>query len=311
MWRAVLFVLAGIAAAGPWSRPDAALLAGIVLGLSGLTAFAAQGKKVSRWLIQACVVMLGLRLDLRDLGRSAAEGLGLALGTIAGALVLGWLLGKLLRTGKEISTLVSSGTAICGGSAIAAVGAAIGASAGTMAVATGAIFVLNAIGLWAFPPIGHALHLTDVEFGQWAGVALHDIASVGGAARAYNPASSVALDTANVVKLTRVVWIFPLAVGASRLFRRDGTGKGGAPFPWFVVGFVVASAVRTVLPQVQEAESAIKAVAGVGFQAALFLIGAGLTQATLAKVGWRALAQAAVLWVALAGGTLAWIVSRR
>lgn len=311
MWRAVLFVLAGIAAAGPWSRPDAALLAGILLGLSGQTAFAAQGKKLSRWLIQACVVMLGLRLDLRDLGRSAAEGLGLALGTIAGALVLGWLLGKLLRTGREISTLVSSGTAICGGSAIAAVGAAIGASAGTMAVATGAIFVLNAIGLWAFPPIGHALHLTDVEFGQWAGVALHDIASVGGAARAYNPASSVALDTANVVKLTRVVWIFPLAVGASRLFRRDGAGKGGTPFPWFVVGFVLASAVRTALPQVQEAESAIKMVAGVGFQAALFLIGAGLTRATLEKVGWRALVQAAVLWLALAGGTLAWIVSRR
>lgn len=294
-----MFAAALIAVAGPWSRTDVALLAGIVLALLGWTAFGREGRVLSRWLVQACVVMLGLRLDVGELARAAADGLGLAIATIAGAMAIGLLLGMWLRTGREVSTLISSGTAICGGSAIAAVGSAIGASASAMAVATAAIFVLNAVGLWVLPPVGHALGLTQEQFGTWAGVALHDIASVGGAAESYGPD---ALDTANVVKLTRVVWIAPIALIAGRVFASNGAR---APWPWFILAFVAASGLRTAWPGLGAWAGEIKAISGVGFQAALFLIGAGLSREALREVGWRAAAQAAVLWVVVAGGSLA------
>jgi uncharacterized integral membrane protein (TIGR00698 family) len=309
-WVKAVFASAGVAAAGPWSRTDIALLAGIVLAVVGWTAWGPACRSLSRWLIQACVVALGLRLDLRDLARAAADGLGLAIVTILGALALGIVLARALRTGREVGVLVSSGTAICGGSAIAAVGGAIGAAATSIAVATAAIFVLNAIGLWTLPPIGHALNLSEAEFGTWAGVALHDIASVGGAAGGYHSAGAgapVALDTANVVKLVRVVWIFPLAIGMGWWFAGRG-GAGGRPaFPWFILGFVAASAISSTGVVPADVATGVAAAAKVGFQAALFLIGAGLSVSALRAVGWRALAQAALLWIIVAGGTLAWV----
>jgi uncharacterized membrane protein YadS len=175
--------LAVSAACDTWASPPIALAAGIVLALLGVTAFEAWGKKASRWLIQACIVALGLRLDLGTLAHAAWDGLALAVGTILGAVVLGLLLGRLLKTGREISTLITGGTAICGGSAIAAIGSSIRASASGMAIATGAVFVLNAVALFAFPPVARALHLTDHQFGLWAGVAIHDISSVVGGER--------------------------------------------------------------------------------------------------------------------------------
>ncbi len=315
--RAVVFVLALVAFAGPWGRTDLALLAGIVLALCGLSAFPAQSKVISRTLIQACVVMLGLRLDLATLAQAAMDGLALSVGTILGALALGLLLGHLLRSGREVSLLVSSGTAICGGSAIAAVGASIGAASASMAVATGAIFILNAVGLWTLPPIGHALNLSQTQFGVWAGVALHDIASVGGAAKSFGPE---ALDTANVVKLTRVLWIAPIAIIAGRCLRppadaspvTPGAARPNAsPFPWFILLFLGASLLRTLLPDLQRIEGEVRSVSGVGFQAALFLIGAGMSREALRRVGWRALVQASVLWIIVAGASLAcvlWLV---
>jgi uncharacterized integral membrane protein (TIGR00698 family) len=311
--RAIVFVLALVAFAGPWGRTDLALLAGIVLALCGLSAFPAQSKAASRTLIQACVVMLGLRLDLATLAQAAMDGLALAVGTILGALALGLLLGHLLRSGREVSLLVSSGTAICGGSAIAAVGASIGAASASMAVATGAIFILNAVGLWTLPPIGHALNLSQTQFGVWAGVALHDIASVGGAAKSFGPD---ALDTANVVKLTRVLWIAPIAIIAGRCLcpptthgATPGTPRASAsPFPWFILLFLVASLLRTLVPDLQRIEGEVRSVSGVGFQAALFLIGAGLSREALRRVGWRALVQASVLWIIVAGASLACVV---
>lgn len=297
----MLLLAALIAAAGPWSRADFALVLGIALALCGVSVWSKESKFVSKWLIQACVVLLGFRLDLNVLAESAISGLALAVGTIVGAIAIGLLLGKLLRTGREISTLVTSGTAICGGSAIVAIGASIGASTSNMAVATGAIFMLNAIGLWTLPAIGHALGLTEVQFGQWAGVALHDIASVGGAAKEYG---AEAFDTATIVKLTRVIWITPLAILAGR-FMSDHTATGKkSPFPWFILVFLGASACRTALPQMKAYEGNIAFISGIGFQIALFLIGTGLSRSALKSVGWRALVQAAVLWIVLAGGSL-------
>lgn len=307
LWRKAIFLAAFAAVAGPWpwARPDLALLVGIVLALAGLAAFPHGAKTVSKVLIQICVVLLGLRLDLSTLAKAAADGLVLAIATIGGALAIGLLLGRLLRSGREVSTLVSAGTAICGGSAIAAVGGAIRASASSMAVATGAIFILNAIGLWTLPHIGHAIGMTDIQFGTWAGVALHDIASVNGAAKSFGP---LAIDTANVVKMVRVVWIFPIALVAGWLVRTEGAGATRPPFPWFILLFLAASALRTFVPEAKNYESDIKHIAGIGFQAALFLIGTGLSLAALRAVGWRAIAQATILWIIVASGSLAAIM---
>lgn len=300
-WKAALFVAVLVAVSGPWARADVALVVGIALALLGLSSFSRQSKVASKWLIQACVVVLGLRLDLAVVADSAVDGLALAVGTIVGAVSLGLLLGKFFKSGREVSTLVTSGTAICGGSAVVAVGSAIGATTSSMAVATAAIFILNAVGLWTLPMIGHALGLSQVQFGQWVGVALHDIASVGGAANDYGP---VAFETANIVKLTRVIWIFPLALLAGRLLRSgDGSAKRPA-FPWFILLFLVASGLRTLLPELHSQEASVLFVSGLGFQVALFLIGSGLSREAMKKVGWRAFAQATVLWIIVAGASL-------
>lgn len=309
-----------MACATPWLSPPLALALGIVLALLHLTAFPAHSKKLSRFLIQACVIALGLRMDLRQLLFAAAEGLLFAAATIIGAFALGLFLGKLLKTGRELSILLCSGTAICGGSAIAAVGTAISASASHMAVATASIFLLNAGALYLFPIIGHALHLSDVQFGTWAGVAIHDVSSVVGAASSYHAGASatdsIALDTANVVKLSRVLWIAPIAWAAAWWTRRgqpaDPHRKSASAIPWFVLWFVVASAARTFLPPLFHLDDALvsaiaaktKLAAQIGFQIALFLIGTGLSPSAIKSVGWRAFAHAIILWMALAGASL-------
>ncbi|MGH7179651.1 MAG: YeiH family protein [Tepidisphaeraceae bacterium] len=309
-FRHGLFIVAAIACATPWSSPPIALAVGIVLALAGLAAFEKGAKKLSRVIIQVCVVLLGLRIDLMTLAREAGGGFLFAAATIVGAFVLGFGLEKLLRTGKELTLLVSSGTAICGGSAIAAVGTSIGASSSAMAVATGAIFILNAVALYVFPLIGHALHLTDAQFGTWAGVAIHDVSSVVGAASSYHSnaaaVGSTALDTANVIKLTRVLWILPCALFASWVIKRErgGATHGSAPFPWFILLFLLASAVRTFVPRVTGVGEEIKFGARLGFQVALFLIGAGLSRSALRSVGWRVLTQAVIQWIVIAGVSL-------
>ncbi len=316
----LVFLLAAIASATPWLSPPLALTLGILLALLSLTAFPSHSKKLSRVLIQACVIALGLRMDLRQLLAAAAEGLLFAAATILGAFALGLLLAKLLKTGRELSILLCSGTAICGGSAIAAVGTAIGASASHLAVATASIFLLNAAALYLFPLLGHALHLTDAQFGTWAGVAIHDVSSVVGAASAYHAdptsSASTALDVANVVKLSRVLWIAPIAWAAAWWTRRhqpaDLQSNSASTFPWFVLWFVVASAARTFLPPLLHLDKPLvaavaettKSVAQLGFQVALFLIGAGLSPGAIRSVGWRAFALAFLLWIALAGASL-------
>jgi uncharacterized integral membrane protein (TIGR00698 family) len=297
------FVLAGLACMGPWSSPAIALAAGIAFGLAGMAAFPVRSRRLSRVLIQACVVLLGFRMDLGELAASARDGFGLAVATIGGAMVLGLALGRLLRADGQVTTLVSSGTAICGGSAIAAVGSAIGASAPAMAVATACVFILNAAALYLFPLVGHALGLSPRDFGVWAGVAIHDVSSVVGAAAHYGDA---ALDTANVVKLTRVVWILPLTLAAAWATRRGGHARGAVP--WFIGLFLLASAVRTLVPGAAEWADEVRLAATTGFKGALFLIGSALTPAALRAVGWRALALAATLWVILATGTLAAVI---
>lgn len=321
----------------PWASPPAALAAGVALALAGLTAYEAASRKLSRVLIQVCVVLLGFRMDFGTLLHTASEGLVFAAATILGTMALGLVAGRFLKTGKEISLLISSGTAVCGGSAIAAVGSAIGADAAAMAVATGTVFILNAVALYLFPVIGHALDLTPTQFGAWAGVAIHDISSVVGAAKGYRvptDGSPTALDVANVVKLSRVLWIIPLVFFARWITRRERANATPAateagpeisatpnvqpagssastsrrwtlPVPWFIVLFLAASFLRSVVPQIAPFAPTIKMIAGYGFQIALFLIGAALSMKALRAVGWRAMAQGLLLWVVISVSSLA------
>jgi uncharacterized integral membrane protein (TIGR00698 family) len=295
----------------PWATPAIALAVGIVVALTGLGAFEALGKKWSRILIQVSVVLLGLRLPFDKLVETGLGGLAFAAGTIIGALALGWLLGRLLKVEGKVATLLSSGTAICGGSAIGAVGAAIAASASQMAVAMGTVFLLNGAALYIFPLIGHALGLSEVQFGTWAGVAIHDVSSVVGAARGYHttdPGSTIAAETATVVKLSRVIWIFPIAMAAAWWWRGEESKRSPAGFPWFILGFIAASAARTFIPPVKnlatEHSGAIAYAATAGMTLALLLIGTGLSVKAIKGVGWRAMAMGVALWLALAGASL-------
>lgn len=290
----------GVAIAG---LPEIGLTVGIVLGVSGLVAIGSVEKKISRYLIQACVVLLGLRMDLHEVLKAGASGLLFAVGTITSVFALGWLLGKWLKTDARLTTLISSGTAICGGSAIAAVGSVIRASTTHMSVATGTIFLLNAAALYLFPVIGQHLHLTATQFGTWAGVAIHDVSSVVGAGSAFDRIAGtghIAVETATVVKLSRVLWIIPICIAAAALIPHESAPeqKRKLPIPWFIGFFLVAAALRTAFPaQISRADAVILDVSKRGMTVALFLIGAGLTWKALKAVGPRPLIQGVILWM--------------
>ncbi len=303
-WKRAVFILGAAFCATPWASAPLALAIGCVLALVGATAWDALSRKLSRQLIQWSVATLGLLIPLPMLLEIAREGLVFALATIAGTFVLGIIAARLLRLEREQTILISSGTAICGGSAIAAVGASIGASSAGMAIATGSIFLLNAAALYVFPVIGHLLHLSDAQFGTWAGVAIHDVSSVTGAASVYQASEpGVALDVATVVKLSRVLWIVPIALAAGWFVRRGTPGIRPA-VPWLIILFIAASLLATFVDSVATYQNQIRLVAKLGFQVALYLIGAGLSVAALRTVGWRAIVLALVLWVAIAGASL-------
>lgn len=325
-------VVPGGTAVARWAKPEFALAAGIVLALAGLGAFDKRAKVISRWLIQIIVVLVGLRIDLGDVVRLGGVGLLLGTGVIAATFAVGLGLARLLRTEREVTTLLCSGTAVCGGSAIAAVGSAIGAAAPAMAVSLGVVFILNAAALYVMPLVGNTLGMNASQFGTWAGLAIHDYSSVVAAARAWDDAHAAAgaevlargaEQAATVTKGTRVLWIMPIAVGAAWWSRRSGASTGGEgarrfgfPVPWFIIGFLIASGVRTLLPAEVLAddgavlfrraslEAGVKLWTGVAMSAALFLIGTGLSRRTLAAVGWRALVVGVILWLVIGAGSL-------
>ena len=302
-WQAVLFGALGLGVATPYvagllvprlgdfGSPGVALAAGLAFSLLVGQPFP-EVTKQSKPLLQVCVVLLGFSMNLGAVLDAGRHGFLFALGTIATTLLLGAIVGRLLGVNNTTSTLISAGTAICGGSAIAAVGGAIGAAPGEMSVAMGTVFVLNAAGLYLFPAIGHALGLSPAVFGTWAGVAIHDVSSVVGAASAYDPAS---LPVATAVKLSRAIWIVPLSLGAAWLNRAER--KADAPWPWFIGGFLVASLLRTLVPALAPVAPVIVAFARAGFAVVLFLIGASLSKKTLQTVGWRPMVQGLMLWL--------------
>lgn len=286
-----------------------ALVLGMALALTVGCPDAAFARRTSKWLLQGAVVLLGFGLDLRQVLTAGAQGMAFALVSIAAVFALGELLRRRLGIRPLTSLLVSSGTAICGGSAIAAMASVTDAPQEDVSVAVGTVFLLNAVALLVFPPLGHALGLSPEQFGMWAGIAIHDVSSVVGAATAFGGDS---LATATAVKLSRVLYLTPVvlmvaAAGRRRAGGTAGTGAAGAraPLPWFIALFLLASLVRSLVPALAPHAGQVKLVAVSGFAAALYLIGSGITRATLAAVGARPLLQGVLLWVFMALAALA------
>lgn len=299
--------IAGLAVAAGclvvWGSPPLSLAAGMLFGLAVGNPFAKWNHRATRWLLQVCVVMLGFGMNLMAVLRLGLDGSLFAASTIGTTLLLGWWLGRLLALGPKTSLLVSAGTAICGGSAIAAVAAVIGASETEIAVSIGTIFSLNAVALYVFPVAGHVLHLTQAQFGLWAGVAIHDISSVVGAGLGYGPQ---ALQTAVAVKLSRTLWIVPVTLFVALRFRQGrletGTGEGrkgckGISVPWFIGFFLLASLLSTYVPSVSAWAPQLSSVARRGMVLVLFLIGTSLSLPALRAVGWRTVASGLALWL--------------
>ena len=289
----VLFVALALATLSGFVTPPVALAAGLAFALTLGNPLPAQSQRTAKLLLQASVVGLGFGMNLATVWDAGRTGFAFTVATIAGTLLLGTLLGRLLRVEAQTSLLVSSGTAICGGSAIAAVGGVIEATPEAMSVALATVFILNSVALFVFPPLGHALGMTQRQFGLWAAIAIHDTSSVVGAAARYG---DEALRLATTVKLARALWIFPLALG---LAARRRTPGAKVRFPWFILWFVVAAGVRTVFPQPVVVYDALRHGATLGLTLTLFLIGAGLTRPALRAVGPRPLVQGVLLWLAI------------
>ncbi|HEY1251084.1 MAG TPA: putative sulfate exporter family transporter [Thermoanaerobaculia bacterium] len=291
--------LAGLLAAG-FTNPPVALVLGLVFGLTVPHPLDALSRRASKILLQASVVGLGFGMNLHSVIRVGRSGFVYTLLGIAFALAAGMALGRLLRVRTKSAFLIATGTAICGGSAIAAVGPLVEASDEEMAVSLGTIFVLNAIALLLFPPIGTLLGMTQPQFGLWSALAIHDTSSVVGAASRFG---AEALGIATTVKLARALWILPLAVATAAVRR----AKARIQWPWFVGLFVLAAVCATYLPAGAPLYPWIVKAARVGLTVTLYLIGTGISRRTLRQVGPRSLLQGAVLWLAVSTLSL-WLI---
>ena len=294
----------GLEAFSSWVTPPVALFVGLAFALLCGQAYPKFNKKVSKKLLQYSVVGLGFGMNLHASLASGKEGMLFTIISVMGTMILGMFIGrKLLKVNRDTSYLISSGTAICGGSAIAAVGPVIKAKDSDMSVALATIFVLNAIALFIFPVFGNWLGLTQQEFGTWAAIAIHDTSSVVGAGAAYG---EEALQVATTIKLTRALWIIPLALATSVIFKNGGKKIN---IPWFILWFVVAILINTyLLDSVPEVGKAISGLARKGLIVTMFFIGASLSTDVLKAVGVKPLLQGVLLWVVISVGSLAYIL---
>ena len=275
-----------------------ALLCGLVYAFVFENPFPKFNKKCSRYLLQVAVVCLGFNMNLQESLKSGADGMMFTVVSVVGVMAMGVLFGYWLHLNRKTSYLISSGTAICGGSAIAAVGPVLKADTDEMAVSLGVIFILNSIALFVFPPLGHMLDMTQTQFGTWAAIAIHDTSSVVGAGEVYG---EVALQTATLIKLTRALWIIPLAFATMFIFR-DKTGK--VSIPWFIFIFVLAMIVNTYVPLPEAFTATMVWIAKRGMVVTLFMIGASLTIKMIKSVGIKPLMLAVALWVIISVSSL-------
>ena len=295
-----LFFIGLIVAATGLVSPPVALVGGIVYGFSFAHPFHVESRRLSKFLLQASVVGLGFGMDLHEVIHAGRSGFVYTAGSITFALLLGWALGKFLKVKPGASFLISAGTAICGGSAIAAMAPITEAGEEEIAVSLGTIFMLNSVALLSFPAIGLVLHMTQTQFGLWSALAIHDTSSVVGATAKFG---ALALAVGTTVKLARALWIVPISVGTA-MARKS---KARIQWPWFIVLFCLAAIGNTYVHAFQPAYPILKHLGIIGLTATLYLIGTGLSMKTLREVGVRPLLQGVLLWIVVAVGSLSLI----
>ena len=296
-----IFFVAIIIAASGFVSPPLALLGGLIYGFTFEHPFHVESKRLSKFLLQASVVALGFSMNLHEVLHAGRSGFVYTAASITLAMLIGLGLGYLIHVGKKPAFLISAGTAICGGSAIAAVGPIAAANEEEMAVSLGAVFILNSIALFLFPMVGYALHLSQAQFGLWAALAIHDTSSVVGATARYGP---TALAIGTTIKLARALWIVPLSAVTAVALK----SKTKIQWPWFILLFCLAALANTLLPSLNSEFGALGRLGKIGLTVTLFLIGTGLNKETLKRVGVRPLLQGLTLWIIVGATTLTLIV---
>jgi uncharacterized integral membrane protein (TIGR00698 family) len=296
-----LFFIGIILAASGVLSPPLALAAGLLYGLLLTHPFHAESASLSRFLLKASVVGLGFGMNLTEVVKTGSSGFVYTAVGITFALIVGTLLGRGFGVAKTQSFLICVGTAVCGGSAIAAVGPVMNANEEEMAVSLGTVFVLNSVALFLFPAIGWWLHLTQTQFGLWSALAIHDTSSVVGAAAKYGP---TALEVGTTVKLARALWIVPITL-ATAVARKS---NARIQWPWFIGLFAVAATLNSFIPRLRPLFLELSTLGRLGLSVTLFLIGTGISAKVLRQVGVRPLVQGLVLWLIV--GTLSLIAIR-
>lgn len=300
--REVIFLLAVVLCLSPLISPPIALLMGLIIAQFIGHPYLHLNHKATHILLQVSVVGLGFGMNVTSALKAGKEGILFTIVSIIGTLVIGFFMGKFLKIEKKTSYLISAGTAICGGSAIAAISPVIKAEEKQISVALGTIFILNSVALFLFPFIGHQLNLSQSQFGMWCAIAIHDTSSVVGAASKYGPQ---ALEIATTVKLARALWIIPVAFLSTFIFKNK---ESKIKIPYFIGLFVLAMIANTYIPFVQQYNHYLTNIAKAGLTLTLFLIGCGLNRKTISSVGFKPLIQGVILWMIISTAAL-WAVT--
>lgn len=301
--RELVFIVAVILCLSPIISPPIALLMGLIIAQFIGHPYLNLNHKATKILLQVSVVGLGFGMNVESAMKAGKEGVVFTIISIVGTLVIGFFMGKFLKIEKKTSFLISSGTAICGGSAIAAISPVIKADEKQISVALGTVFILNSIALFVFPMIGHSFDLSQTQFGMWCAIAIHDTSSVVGASSKYG---QQALEIATTVKLARALWIIPLAFLSTLLFKNKNSKVS---IPYFIGLFLLAMIANTYIPFVQECSSYFVSIAKAGLTLTLFLIGCGLSRKVLFSVGFKPLFQGVVLWVLISAASLLVVIN--
>jgi uncharacterized integral membrane protein (TIGR00698 family) len=297
----VLYLLLLFICCFPFMSASWALLLGLIFSLLIGTPFKENVDKWGTYLLKASVIGLGFGINVQVLLKAGRENVGMTTAFVFGILLIGIILGVFLKIDKTIALLIAVGTAICGGSAIAAVGSAMKANSNQLSISTGTIFLLNALALFAFPMIGHWLGLSQEQFGTWAAIAIHDTSSVVGAAAKYG---NEALTVASVTKMLRILWIIPVLIILVMGFSES---RRAFKFPLFILGFIAASCLFSFIPAYENLFSNLYAVAKQIMVVSLFLIGSGVSVQMVKKVGNKVLLQAILLWVIISVAAFAFV----
>ncbi|MDU1903394.1 MAG: putative sulfate exporter family transporter [Dysgonomonas sp.] len=303
LFRKIIFIVVAILCLFPFVEPPIALLAGFILSFTIGHPFLNLNRKATKILLQASVVGLGFGMNIYEAAEAGKEGLLFTASSIILTLGVGLLLGKLFNISRNTSVLVSSGTAICGGSAIAAMAPVVDADENETSVSLGIIFVLNSVALFIFPVIGHLLNMSQEQFGLWSAIAIHDTSSVVGAAQKYG---DVALHLATTVKLERALWIIPLSLVTAIIYKKNGSKIS---IPYFIFFYILAMVVNTFVPYISSISPAIVYISKRGLTLTLFLIGAGLTREALKNIGIKPFLQGVILWICISVASLVVILN--